>query len=178
MKYKIVLTAAAFAAVSGAVSAHGPSRQKVEESIEVNAPAETVWDVIKDFGTFSAWCPRAVSETSQGGNVKGATRELKLASGRSIKEELKSYDADKMSYSYKILEVDPADLPVANYSSTILVKASESGGSTVEWSGAFYRSFMTNNPPPEQNDEAAIAGVTAVYKECLGKLKTVAEAKK
>ncbi len=178
MKYLIVLTATALAAASGVADAHGPSRQKVEESVEINAPADTVWGVIKNFGTFSAWCPRAVGETSEGGNEKGATRELKLASGRSIKEELKSYDADKMSYSYKIVEVDPADLPVANYSSTISVKASASGGSTVAWSGAFYRSFMTNNPPPEQNDEAAIAGVTAVYKECLAKLKTVAEAGK
>ncbi len=177
MKYSVMLTAAVFAAGTGAANAHGPSRQKVEESIEVSVPAETVWGMIKDFGTFSAWCPKAVGETSQGGNEKGATRDLKLASGRSIKEELKSYDAEKMSYSYKILEVDPADLPVANYSSTIGVKAGASGGSLVEWSGAFYRSFMTNNPPPEQNDEAAIAGVTALYKECLANLKKVAEAK-
>lgn len=178
MKYFVTLTATAFMAASGVSNAHGPSRQKVEESVEINAPADTVWGVIKDFGSFSAWCPKAVSETSQGGNEKGATRELKLVSGRSIKEELKSHDPDKMSYSYKIIEVDPADLPVANYSSTIAVKAGASGGSTVEWSGAFYRSFMTNNPPPEQNDEAAINGVTAIYKECLANLKSVAEAKK
>lgn len=178
MRTIVTLIATAWAVWSGTAAAHGPSRQKVEESIEINASAQTVWGVIKDFGTFSAWCPKAVGETSQGGNEKGATRELKLASGRSIKEELKSYDADKMSYSYKILEVDPADLPVANYSATIGVQSSASGGSTVAWSGAFYRSFMTNNPPPEQNDEAAINGVTTVYKECLASLKTVAEAKK
>jgi hypothetical protein len=178
MKALVQLTVIAVAAASGTAWAHGPSRQKVEESIEVNAPPETVWGVIKDFGAFSAWCPKAVGETAQGGNEKGATRELKLASGRSIKEELKSYDAEKMSYSYKITEVDPADLPVANYSATIGVQPGASGGAKVEWSGAFYRSFMTNNPPPEQNDEAAIKGVTAVYQECLANLKKLAEAKK
>lgn len=178
MRTIVTLTASLFAVWSGVAAAHGPSRQKVEESIEINAPAETVWGVIKDFGTFSAWCPKAASETSLGGNEKGATRELKLPSGRSIKEELKSYDATKMSYSYKILEVDPADLPVANYSSTIGVEAIASGGAKVDWSGAFYRSFMTNNPPPEQNDEAAIKAVTTLYKDCLANLKTVAESKK
>jgi hypothetical protein len=158
-------------------AAHGPSRQKVEEKIDINAPPAAVWDVIKDFGTVQTWCPAFVGETSQGGNEKGASRELKLPNGRSVKEELKSYDAAKRTYSYKILEVDPADLPVANYSSTLEVKEGSAGGSTVEWSGAFYRSFMTNNPPPDQNEEAAIKAVTGVYTTCLGKLKSIAEAK-
>ena len=162
---------------SGLALAHGPSRQKVEEKIDIGAAPAAVWDVIKDFGTMHTWCPRVVSETSQGGNEKGATRELMLPSGRSIKEELKSYDAAKMSYSYKITEVDPADMPVANYSSTIQVKDGAAGGATVEWSGAFYRSFMTNNPPPDQNEEAAIKAVTGLYTDCLGKLKSVAEGK-
>jgi hypothetical protein len=30
--------------------------------------------------------------------------------------------------------------------------------------GAFYRGFCNNNPPPAQNDEAAIAAVTGVYR--------------
>lgn len=177
MKIIVALTAASGLLCSGLAAAHGPSRQKVEEKIDISAPPAAVWDVIKDFGTMHTWCPKVVSETSQGGNEKGATRELKLASGRSIKEELKSYDAEKRSYSYKITEVDPADMPVANYSSTIEIKDGASGGSTVEWSGAFYRSFMTNNPPPDQNEEAAIKAVTGLYTECLGKLKSVAEGK-
>ena len=31
---------------------HGPSRQKVSESIIVNASAETVWDIVKNFKDF------------------------------------------------------------------------------------------------------------------------------
>jgi carbon monoxide dehydrogenase subunit G len=177
---KTIMTASAVAllAWAGMATAHGPSRQKVEESIDISAPPQVVWDLVKDFSTMHTWCPRIVSETSQGGNEKGAVRELKFASGRVAKEELKNYDAEKMTYQYKINEVDPMDLPVANYSSTLEVKPSAAGGATVEWSGAFYRSFMTNNPPPEQSDAAAVAGVTGLYKECLASLKSAAEARK
>jgi uncharacterized protein YndB with AHSA1/START domain len=179
MRTIVTVTASVLAVWSGLAAAHGPSRQKVEETIEIAAPPATVWDVVKDFGSLHTWCPRVTGTTAQGGNEKGATRELKLPNGRVIKEELKSYDADKMSFQYKITEVqEPADFPVANYSSTFEVTAGASGGSKVDWSGAFYRSFMTNNPPPEQNDAAALAAVTGIYKDCLANLKTVAEAKK
>jgi len=178
MRTIVTVSTAALIAWAGVAAAHGPSRQKVEEAIEISASPQVVWDVVKDFGTMHTWCPKVVSETSQGGNEKGAVRELKLASGRVVKEELKNYDAEKMTYQHKILEVDPLDLPVANYSSTFEVKPSAAGGTTVEWSGAFYRSFMTNNPPPEQSDAAAVAAITGFYKECLANLKTVAETKK
>jgi hypothetical protein len=116
------------------------------------------------------------STQGSGGTEKGATRELTLKSGGVIKEELNSYDSEKKSYSYKITEVDPAVLPVATYTSTIAVEA-EGTGSRVKWSGAFYRSFMNNNPPPEQNEEAAMKGVTQVYQAGLANLKQLAEKK-
>ncbi|QXP91611.1 SRPBCC family protein [Methylococcus capsulatus] len=163
----VVWTASAFA--------HGPTRQKVTETIEINAAPAVVWGIIKDFDK-GEWMPQVASTIGTGGNEKGARRELKLKSGGIIKEELKSYDAEKMSYSYKITEVDPKDLPVANYSSTISVTPA-GAGSVVEWNGAFYRSFMNNNPPPEENDEAALKAVTSVYKEGLANLKVLAEKK-
>jgi hypothetical protein len=49
--------------------------------------------------------------------------------------------------------------------------------SVVEWRGAFYRGYPNNNPPADQNDEAAVAAVTAVYKAGLANLKTLAESK-
>jgi carbon monoxide dehydrogenase subunit G len=156
--------------------AHGPSRQKVEESIEIQAAPDAVWNVIKDFGNAQAWMPQIANTVGHGSNDKGATRELTLKSGGVIKEELKSYDAAQWTFSYKITEVDPSVLPVANYSSTIKVEAA-GGGSKVEWSGAFYRSWMTNNPPPEQNDQTAIAAVTKIYQDGLANLKSVVEKK-
>jgi hypothetical protein len=69
-----------------------------------------------------------------------------------------------VTYFYRITDVDVKVLPVTNYSSTITVTPDDSGNSVVEWRGAFYRGFRINNPPPAQNDEAAIAAVTGVYR--------------
>jgi hypothetical protein len=46
------LTAAlAVLAMVGTASAHGPTRQKVRESIEINAPPAKVWAAIGTFQT-------------------------------------------------------------------------------------------------------------------------------
>ena len=47
----------------------------------------------------------------------------------------------------------------------------------VEWRGAFYRGYPNNDPPPEQNDEAALKAVTGVYRSGLGNLKKMMESK-
>lgn len=41
-----------------AASAHGPSRQKVTESVEINAPADKVWAVIGNFQDMG-WHPHS-----------------------------------------------------------------------------------------------------------------------
>lgn len=173
---KILAVALVFlAAWTTSVFAHGPTRQKVTESIEIDASPAVVWGIIKDFDKAD-WMPQVASSTGTGGNEKGATRELRLKSGGVIKEELKAYDAEKMSYQSKITETDPKELPVANYSAHITVSPAGSG-SRVEWNGAFYRYFMNNNPPPDQNDEAAVKAVTRFYQEALANLKALAEKK-
>ena len=47
----------------------------------------------------------------------------------------------------------------------------------VEWRGAFYRGHPNNDPPPDQNDDAAVAAVTGVYKAGLTNLKKIVEGK-
>ena len=47
-----------------AVCAHGPSRQKVTETVEINAPPEKVWKVIGNFQDMS-WHPRSPSSEGQ-----------------------------------------------------------------------------------------------------------------
>lgn len=174
-KITTLATAIALAWV-GTADAHGPTRQKLTETIEINASPDAVWNIIKDFGN-AAWIPVVASTTGHGGNEVGATRELTLKKGGVIKEELKSYDAAAKKYAYRISEKpEVAVLPVDNYSSSISVEAA-GAGSKVEWNGAFYRHFQNNNPPPDQNEEAAIKAVTGLYKESLANLKALAEKK-
>jgi Polyketide cyclase / dehydrase and lipid transport. len=47
--------------------------------------------------------------------------------------------------------------------------------SVVEWRGAFYRGYPNNDPPPDQNDEAAVKAISGVYKGGLENLKKLVE---
>jgi mxaD protein len=167
-------------------SAHGPVRQKAEQQITINAPAEKVWAIIKNYGDMS-WHPDIFNTSAEGGNKKGATRVLTLKDGGTIKEELKKYDEAKMAYSYKITEMSTAKtithagdeekvpvLPVDNYSATIEVEA-KGDTSVVNWTAGYYRAYTKNNPPAEMNEEAANAAVNAILKTGLLNLKTLAE---
>jgi len=57
------------------------------------------------------------------------------------------------------------------------VTASGAGQSVVEWRGAFYRAYPNNDPPPDQNDEAAIKAITSLYQGGLQNLKKIVEGK-
>lgn len=154
--------------------AHGPTRQKVTETVEINASPEKVWEVIGNFQDMS-WHPAIAKLEGNGANAVDATRVLTLQSGGTIAEKLIKYDVENKRYKYEITDVDVKVLPVNNYSSMLSVKG-EGDKSTVEWKGAFYRGFMNNNPPPELNDEAAAKAVKAVYRGGLDALKEKVEA--
>src|SRR3954466_16314451 len=95
---------AAFGPASTSAFAHGPTRQKVRESIEINAPPAKVWAAIGNFQDMS-WLPPVSKTEGQKGNRIEATRRLTLSTGDAVDEELYKYDAEKMSYSYRITMV-------------------------------------------------------------------------
>jgi hypothetical protein len=172
-----VLTAAGAATLATAFApaftpawAHGPTRQKVRESIEINAPQAKVWAAISNFQDMS-WLPPVARTEGEQGNEIGATRKLTLADGATVEEELYKYEPEMLSYSYRITKVDVKVLPVTNYSSTLTVSPAPDGKAKVEWAGAFYRGFPNNDPPPELNDEAAMKAVSGLYKVGLEGLK-------
>lgn len=153
--------------------AHGPTRQKVTVTREVAASPADVWAVVGNFQDMS-WHPAVHSATGEGGNALDATRVLTLGAegGPTISEVLYKFSDEKMSYSYRITEVDVEVLPVTNYSSHLTVKPGANGGSLVEWKGAFYRGYPNNDPPEHLNDEAAVKAVTGVYEAGLDALAT------
>jgi len=157
---------------SSLVFAHGPSRQKVVERIEINAPAEKLWALVGDYAGWQKWHPAIEASTADKGNELGSLRHLSLKGGKYLDETLEGYDPAAMSLKYRIKAGD--GLPVTNYSSTIVV-IGDGAKCAVEWRGAFYRGYPNNDPPPDQNDEAAIAAVTGVYRLGLNNLKAVAE---
>lgn len=165
----LLLAAVALAMGWSVAEAHGPTRQKVVSKIEIDAPADKVWQAIGNFQDMG-WHPAIAKTVGNGGNTPGATRVLTLKSGGTIDETLTGYDAAARTLSYEIVKVDVKVLPVSNYSSTISV-AEISGKSVVEWRGAFYRGFLNNDPPPELSDEAAVNAIKGVYTSGLEALK-------
>lgn len=186
MKKTTFLASVLMFSFATAATAHGPVRQKLKEDIKINAPAAKVWDIIKNFDDMS-WLPPVASVTAKGGNEKGATRVLTLKSGGTIHEEMNKYDAEKMTYAYKITELSTKEtithngveekvpvLPVGNYAADIQVTA-DGSGSVVSWKAGYYRAYMNNNPPQEMNEDAANNAVAAVFKAGLDNIKALAE---
>lgn len=152
-----------------AAEAHGPTRQRVVEKIEINAPVDKVWEVIGNFQDMS-WHPAVAKTEGEGGNAVDATRVLTLEKGGEVKEKITKFDEAGKVYNYVITEVDVKVLPVENYSSRFTVTG-DGEKSEVEWWGAFYRGFLNNDPPPELSDEAAVAAITELYTTGLAALK-------
>ena len=191
MKKILSFALAAMMAIPMMASAHGPSRQKVEEKIMINASPEKVWKMVSDFAGLHNWLP-AVASTKMDGDKK---RILTIGEegGPTITEELKKLDDEKMMIRYKIVDMsvlrseehlgksyDVPTLPVHNYMATITVKAVD-GGSEVTWQGKFYRVFPLNYEKTEPRypkglgDEDGVLAVTTVFKSGLENLKKVCE---
>ena len=161
-------------AISLPAGAHGPTRQKVVESVKIAAPAAAVWARIKNFDGLKDWHPAVEASPADKGEAEGSERKVALKGGGALVETLERYDAAQMRYSYRMK--DGGALPVSNYTSTLTVTG-EGNTSTVEWRGAFYRAYPNNDPPPEKNDEAAVKAVTGVYQSGLANLKKIVEAR-
>jgi hypothetical protein len=152
--------------------AHGPTRQKLELSVEVAAPPDKVWAVIGNFHDLS-WVPAIAKVDGPGGNDPDtAKRNVTLKNGGSWQlEELSDYDAKNYTYGTFLPHVDVKVLPVADFSSHITVTAEPGGKSKVEWRSAFYRGYMNNDPPANLNEAAAVKAVTAFCQPALDALK-------
>jgi hypothetical protein len=174
MGWKRLALVAALLVTPSLAQAHGPSRQKVTETVEINAPADKVWARIGNFQDMS-WHPAVEKTEGKGGNDAGAVRTVILKGGGAIEEALEKLDPAEKTIFYRIANVDVKVLPVTNYSSWLSVKPGEGGKTTVEWKGAFYRGYPNNDPPAELSDEAAKTAVTKVYRSGLDALKTAVE---
>ncbi len=163
------------ACLSAQALAHGPTPKKVEETVNIAAPPAKVWEKAGDFGGISQWHPDVSKSSATQENKPGSVRELTLEKGV-IKESLDEYDAEKLTYSYRMDGENLEALPVSSYSATLTVEP-EGDGSKVSWIGRFYRGDTSNEPPENLNDEAAIQAMNAFFKDGLAGLKKTVEGK-
>lgn len=164
-------------AFAGTALAHGPTPKKVEETIEIAAPADKVWAIAKDFAGIAEWSPEVTKSEGSGGNKAGGTRTITLKSGGTLQDGLDEYSDKDMSYGYRLAKENVDVFPVSFYSASFAVKPDGDNASKVEWIGRFYRADTSNFPPEDKNDAAAIAAMTNFFQAGLKELKAKAEAK-
>lgn len=155
--------------------AHGPSPQKVDQSVTIKAEPEKVWAMVKDFGNMHKWHPNVAStKVEKKGN--DTFRTLTFKSGGTSNEKLRDADDQAQKMRYEIVE---GSLPVADYNSFITVKPGPNAGeTTVQWVARFYRVYKLNPPiPAGQDDESALKAATELVETGLQGLKKTLEGK-
>lgn len=131
-----------------------------EESIEIAAPAEAVWDVAGKPGQIAEWLPALTSS-----EVTGSERHCTLADGGELEEKIIEHSDDERRYTY---EITTGPMPIASHRSTFSVSG-ENGGSRVEWDAQF------ETEQPEQADEVGEM-LRSTYREGLESLRDRVEA--
>lgn len=154
--------------------AHGPTPQKIVETIEIAAPVDKVWAIAGDFDGVSRWNSLLKSSEATNGNQPGSSRKLVFANGESLKEDLDSYDAVKHEYQYRMAEPNVKAMPASSYSVIFRVTPTDKG-SKIEWKSRAYRGETGNEPPEALNDEAVTSAMQKLFSTGLGELKTKAE---
>jgi mxaD protein len=162
-------TLAAVAAVAAP-----PQTLHVTETVEIKAPVDTVWAMVKDFDGMTKWHPGfSKDELVSGSNGQvGAVRKLTIKDGPVITERLLAYDEAKHSFHYTIVE---SPLPIAHYTSSISVQPGSNGMTKVTWSGKFKRKNTSDSPPEAESDAGVTKLIKGVYRGGLDNLKKILE---
>ena len=154
-------------------NSHGPSRQKVTESISVNASAEKIWQIVKNFKEFK-WNDD-VKKCSANNSEIGTERTIEFKNGSIVKQTLEKLSNEKLMIGWRITETDNKMLPVNSYAAKIFITSKDKNTSQVKYKAGFYRGFMGNDPPEELNDENSKKKVENFIKKSLEGLKKFAE---
>jgi hypothetical protein len=128
---------------------------------EIEASADTVWELVRDFGGIMKWSAGAVQAVSVEGEGIGAIRTLTVTGGVSLQEKLEARDEAQRSFSYSF--AGKVLLPVDRYYATLTVVPIDEGRCRVEWGSTF--------EPNGATEEQAIAMLEGIYKNGIGGIK-------
>ena len=147
-------------------TAHADGKLNSYFSINIDAPASTIWDIVKDYDGLNTWHPVFSNDVIKSGtnNQVGAVRTLTIKDGPSFDEVLTVWDEMGRTFTYRV--IDPNPLPILNYSSTMTVMQLEPGVSNVTWVSTY-----ENNSGGEMPDDELIAFLNGVYQAGLAEVK-------
>ena len=111
---------------------------RVYVSSVIDAPADTVWQAVRDFNGLPNWVPVVAEsriENQQPADKVGCIRNFRLKDGGLIREQLLALSDYDYTCSYSILE---SPLGVDNYVATLkLTPVTDGNRSFAEWSAEF-----------------------------------------
>jgi carbon monoxide dehydrogenase subunit G len=129
---------------------------KVSERVE--ATAEQVWDLFRDFGGIQRYSAGFEKVEVEGSGI-GAIRTITLPGGAALKERLEAFDDASRRLQYAIVG---GPIPVENYLATIEVK-DEGKACRIDWSANF--------DPKGIPDDQARGMIEGVYKGGIAGIK-------
>jgi hypothetical protein len=140
---------------------------KVFISSVIQAPADKVWAVVRDFNDMPSWHPLISRSTIDGGRPSdsiGCIRTLTLTDGVKVREQLLSLSDFDYSFSYAILE---SGLDVNNYVAGLKLTPVTDGNHTfAEWTAEFETTPGTEQEMADQIGNGVFqAGFDALNKQ-------------
>ena len=117
----------------------------------VNASADRVWELFRDFGGITRFSQGIDSCTVEGEGL-GAVRTITMGGGLKLQERLEAFDDGGRTLSYAIIGDHP--LPFDNYLSTIKV-VDQGNDCTLEWSSTY---------DPKGTEDQASGLIQGIYK--------------
>jgi mxaD protein len=125
---------------------------KVSMSTRINASADKVWKLLRDFNGLPVFIAVIRNSTMEGSGV-GAVRTLTFeGGGPPVVEKLEKLDDQAKTLSYSIVT---SPLPVKDYFSTVEVIDRGAGQCELKW----YSTFQPKDAPEPE----AVKAVEAVY---------------
>ncbi len=111
---------------------------KVVCSTIIDAPCDTVWDLLRDFNGHDSWHPAVTDSRIERGDSSdrvGCIREFRLNDGSELREQLLSLSDMEQTYSYCLLDTP---IPLFNYVSHVRLVPVTNGDMTFwEWESRF-----------------------------------------
>lgn len=111
---------------------------RVYISSVIDASADRVWSIVRDFNGLPRWMPVVADSRIEGGQPPdkvGCIRNFNLKAGGNIREQLLSLSDYEYTCSYAILE---SPMGVSNYTATLKLMPITDGDRTfAEWTAEF-----------------------------------------
>ena len=111
---------------------------RVYISSVIDASADRVWSIVRDFNGLPRWMPAVADSRIEGGQPAdkvGCIRNFNMRNGGNIREQLLSLSDYEYTCSYAILE---SPMGVSNYTATLKLMPITDGDRTfAEWTAEF-----------------------------------------